>query len=176
MGTTTNGLPYPEPTDSVDYPRDSKALADAVDAKVLPFGFARARCTTSGAVAANAWNIVWLDVLADVRGAQPWTLDAPNRSLKILKAGVYLLSAQVTMNAAGFGVAIGTTSAIAGPWDRIAGVAFGTSNQSTGVTTVRYLAANTYVVLMQSAPSVLNITADGSSTPTHLLVQALGGQ
>jgi hypothetical protein len=36
MGTTTNlALPYPEPTDSVDYPRDNKALAQAVDAAIV---------------------------------------------------------------------------------------------------------------------------------------------
>jgi hypothetical protein len=35
MGLTTNQLPYPEPTDSVDVVRDVKALAEAVDAKVL---------------------------------------------------------------------------------------------------------------------------------------------
>lgn len=35
MGATTNyGLPYPEPGDSVDVPRDIKALADRLEASL----------------------------------------------------------------------------------------------------------------------------------------------
>jgi hypothetical protein len=36
MGLTSNQLPYPEPTDSVDVVRDVKALADALNPRVPP--------------------------------------------------------------------------------------------------------------------------------------------
>ena len=69
MGLTTNGLPYAEPTDSVDYARDSKAAAEAVnvtydsgswrlaaDQIVATSTFAVLNATVAQAVAAGAFT------------------------------------------------------------------------------------------------------------------------
>lgn len=176
MATTTNGLPYPLGTDLVVNGDDAiKALAEKVDQSVLPFGYVRARCTTTASHGAAAWNIAQMDVLADARGAQPWTLEAGSRRLKILKAGVYSLAMSLTT--AGGVPAVGIAISPDGvAWDRIASAPIGTINYTNVCATIRYLPANTYVVMMFYTSATLSVVADAANSPTYLAVQALGGQ
>jgi hypothetical protein len=176
VANTPNGLPYPVGTDLVVNGDDAiAALAQKVDTSLLPHGYARARCLTAASAGANAWNLCWLDALADVHGAQPWQLVSANRWIWIQKAGVYSLSGFVTMSAANFGVAIGL-SLNSTTWDRIAGSQFGTANLTNGVSTVRYLPVDCLISLMFSHPVVQNTAVDAFSSPSYLAIQALGGQ
>lgn len=175
MANTTNGLPHPVGTDKVVDGDDAiRALAEAVDTRVLPFGYARARATQAAAHGASAWGLMFLDVLADQHGQQPWTLEAGSRRMKVTKAGVYSLTAVVSMSggSAAVGVAFSTDGAT---WDRVASVPIGTVNFTNSVSTTRYIAANTYVAVMMYQATTLNNVADAANTPTYLAIQALGG-
>jgi hypothetical protein len=175
MASTTNGLPYPVGTDKVvDGDNQIRALAEAVDTAVLPHGYVRARCTTSASHGASAWNIANLDVLADAHGAQPWVLEAASRRVKVTAAGVYGLTAVLTMGGV-LAVAV-AISADGTTWDRITVAPVGSTAFTNSTTTFRYLAANTYVALMMYAPATQNTTADAVGSPSYLAVQALGGQ
>jgi hypothetical protein len=175
MANTTNGLPYPLGTDKVvDGDNQIRALAEAVDTAVLPHGYARARCTTAAAHGPGAWNITQLDVLADARGAQPWTLDAANRRLRVTKAGVYLISATLTMNGT-FALAL-ATSMDGAAWDRFAIAPVGSVAYSNTVHATRDLAANAYLILMNYPPATAATVVDVVNSPSYLSIQALGGQ
>jgi hypothetical protein len=175
MATTTNGLPYPVGTDKVVDGDDAiRSLAESVDTSLLPHGYARARCTTALSAGGGAWNLCWLDVMADQKGQQTsWTLEAASRRIKILKAGVFLLQAALTLNGVhAVGIA---TSMDAAAWDRIASVPVGTVNYTNSVSVIRYLPANMYVALMFYCPTTQNTVADTTNSPSYLAIQALGG-
>jgi hypothetical protein len=176
MATTTNGLPYPVGTDLVVNGDDAiKALAQAVDTAVLPHAHVRARCTTALSAGPGAWNICWLDVFADAHGPQTgWALEAANRRVKILKSGVYLLQAAITMTGPqAVGIALSTDAVV---FDRIASVPIGTINFSNSCSALRYIPANTYVFMQMYHSTAFNTLVDSSSSPCYLSIQALGGQ
>lgn len=175
MANTTNGLPFPVGTDKVvDGDNAIRALAEAVDANLLPFGHVRARCTTSSSHGGAAWNLCPLDVLADAKGAQPWVLEAVSRRVKVTKAGVYLIAASLTMNGT---LALAIATSLDGTtWNRTASVPVGSVNYANATSTVVYLAVNTYVAMMMYSPTTQSTLADTPSTPSFLSLQALGGQ
>lgn len=175
MGTTTNGLPWPNGTDFVVDGDDAiRALAEKIDALTLPFGYARARAIQASSHGAGSWNAMFLDVFADQHGHQPWTIDGATRRVTITKSGVYALTGVVTMAGGSSAVAVaistdGTT------WDRVASAPIGTVNYTNSTSTIRHLAAGTYVGLQMYASSVLNNVVDQVGSPTYLAIQALGG-
>lgn len=175
MANTTNGLPYPVGTDLVVNGDDAiRALAESVDTAVLPHGYVRARCTTAAAHGGAAWNLAQLDVLADAKGAQPWTLEPTNRRVKILKAGVYGLTS--VLSATGVHAVSVAVSADGTTWDRIAVTPVGSVSFTNSVTTFRLLAANVYVAIMFYPSATASTVVDQANQPSYLALQALGGQ
>lgn len=175
MANTTNGLPYPVGTDLVVNGDDAiKALAESIDLAVLPHGYARARCTTAASHGGGAWNIAQLDVMADTKGAQPWTLEPVNRRVKILKAGVYDLTAVLSATGVhAVGVAYSTDGTT---WDRVAVTPVGTVSFTNTASTVRLLAADSFVCIMFYPTATSSTVVDQANQPSYLAIQALGGQ
>jgi len=140
MGTTTNfQLPYPDPSSSVDVPRDIRALAEAVDLKLVNLPALTATIGDAEGPAAGEVDVSFASIgLSQGMGGAFITGQG---YLQIPLAGLYFISVNTMGYALGWGGQIGIVPVGSSQADVLCYVSDVTSHiRITDSTLVRYAA------------------------------------